>query len=224
MTGQEPLNKKAKFLVVANRLPTDLVTHEDGTQEWKRSPGGLVTALEPILRSHHGAWIGWPGVADAEPEPFDQDGVTIIPVKLSAEEVENYYEGFSNDTLWPLYHNGIVEPQYREDWWETYKEVNQRFAEVAAETAAENGVVWVNDYQLQLVPALLREMRPDVRIGFFLHIPFPPLELFEQLPWRDEIIDGLLGSDLIGFHVPGNAINFQRLTNVRRKHRVTRAR
>jgi len=164
--------------------------HEDGTQEWKRSPGGLVTALEPILRSHHGAWIGWPGVADAEPEPFDQDGVTIIPVKLSAEEVENYYEGFSNDTLWPLYHNGIVEPQYREDWWETYKEVNQRFAEVAAETAAENGVVWVNDYQLQLVPALLREMRPDVRIGFFLHIPFPPLELFEQLPWRDEISMG----------------------------------
>lgn len=224
MTGQAPPDKKADFLVVANRLPTDLVTNEDGTQEWKRSPGGLVTALEPILRSHHGAWIGWPGVADAEPAPFDQDGVTVIPVKLTADEVENYYEGFSNDTLWPLYHNGIVAPQYRDDWWETYKEVNQRFAEVAAETAAENGVVWVNDYQLQLVPQLLRKLRPDVRIGFFLHIPFPPLELFEQLPWRDEIIDGLLGADLIGFHVPGNAINFQRLANVRRKHRVTRGR
>lgn len=224
MSSSEAPTKKADFLVVANRLSTDLVTNKDGTQEWKRSPGGLVTALEPILRSHHGAWVGWPGVPDVAPAPFDQDGVTIVPVELTAQEVQNYYEGFSNDTLWPLYHNGIVTPQYREDWWEEYKRVNRRFAEVAAEQAAPNGVVWVQDYQLQLVPKLLRKMRPDVRIGFFLHIPFPPLELFEQLPWRDEIIDGLLGADLIGFHLSRDAINFQRLTRVRRNHRIRRGR
>ncbi|MCP5978263.1 trehalose-6-phosphate synthase, partial [Klebsiella pneumoniae] len=94
---------------------------------------------------------------------------------LSADEVQNYYEGFSNDTLWPLYHNCIVPPTYREDWWRSYQKVNRRFAERAAEVAAPNGIVWVNDYQLQLVPQMLRELRPDVRIGFFLHIPFPPL-------------------------------------------------
>ena len=214
--------KCADFLVVANRLPTDLVTNKDGSQEWKRSPGGLVTALEPILKKNHGAWIGWPGVPDVSPEPFEQDGKTVVPLALSADEVQNYYEGFSNDTLWPLYHNCIVPPTYREDWWRSYQKVNRRFAERAAEVAAPNGIVWVNDYQLQLVPQMLRELRPDVRIGFFLHIPFPPLELFDQLPWRDEIIDGLLGADLVGFHLPHDAVNFQRLTFVRRKHAITR--
>ena len=214
--------KCADFLVVANRLPTDLVTNEDGSQEWKRSPGGLVTALEPILRKNHGAWIGWPGVPDAAPEPFEQNGSTVVPLALSTDEVQNYYEGFSNDTLWPLYHNCIVPPTYREDWWQSYQKVNRRFAERAAEVAAPNGMVWVNDYQLQLVPQMLRELRPDVRIGFFLHIPFPPLELFDQLPWRDDIIDGLLGADLVGFHLPPDAVNFQRLTFVRRKHAITR--
>ena len=212
--------KCADFLVVANRLPTDLVTNEDGSQEWKRSPGGLVTALEPILRKNHGAWIGWPGVPDAAPEPFEQNGSTVVPLALSTDEVQKYYEGFSNDTLWPLYHNCIVPPTYREDWWQSYQKVNRRFAERAAEVAAPNGMVWVNDYQLQLVPQMLRELRPDVRIGFFL--PFPPLELFDQLPWRDDIIDGLLGADLVGFHLPHDAVNFQRLTFVRRKHAITR--
>jgi trehalose 6-phosphate synthase len=132
----------------------------------------------------------------------------IRPVRLSATEVRDYYEGFSNATLWPLYHDVIVPPIFDRSWWETYVEVNQRFADAAAEAAGPGATVWVQDYQLQLVPAMLREQRPDLRIGFFLHIPFPPVELFMQLPWRTEIVRGLLGADVVGFQMPMGAQNF----------------
>lgn len=199
----------ADFVVVANRLPVDLERLPDGTERWKRSPGGLVTALEPMLRTHGGAWVGWPGVADADAEPFVEDGLSLYPVRLTAEEVENYYEGFSNGTLWPLYHDAVAPPAFHRHWWQSYVKVNQRFAEAAAEVAAEGATVWVQDYQLQLVPAALRALRPDLRIGFFLHIPFPPTELYMQLPWRTRIIEGLLGADLVGFHTPGGVRNFR---------------
>ncbi|RKT52221.1 alpha,alpha-trehalose-phosphate synthase (UDP-forming) [Saccharothrix australiensis] len=198
----------ADFLVVANRLPVDLERLDDGTQRWKHSPGGLVSALEPFLRAHSGAWIGWPGIADAEVEAFEEDGLQLHPVTLSAAEVRDYYEGFSNGTLWPLYHDVVAPPAFHRRWWNAYVRVNQRFADVTAKVAAQGATVWVQDYQLQLVPAMLRELRPDLRIGFFLHIPFPPVELFMQLPWRTEIIRGLLGADLVGFHRPGGAQNF----------------
>ncbi|MET1074132.1 MAG: trehalose-6-phosphate synthase, partial [Umezawaea sp.] len=122
--------------------------------------------------------------------------------------VQDYYEGFSNGTLWPLYHDVVAPPAFHRHWWNAYTRVNQRFADAAAKFAAEGATVWVQDYQLQLVPAMLREQRPDLKIGFFLHIPFPPVELFMQLPWRTEIIRGLLGADLVGFHRPGGAQNF----------------
>lgn len=195
------------FVVVANRLPVDMQKTADGV-EWRRSPGGLVTALEPILRSGQGAWVGWPGVADADVEPFEDDGLRLVPVPLSAEEVENYYEGFSNATLWPLYHDVIVRPIYHRHWWNSYVEVNRRFAERTAAVAAPGATVWIQDYQLQLVPKMLRKLRKDLTIGFFLHIPLPPVELFMQLPWRSEIVEGLLGADLVGFHLPGGAQNF----------------
>ncbi len=116
---------------------------------------------------------------------------------------------FSNATLWPLYHDVIVKPIYHREWWDKYVEVNRRFAEATAKYAARGGAtVWVQDYQLQLVPKMLRMLRPDLTIGFFLHIPFPPVELFMQMPWRTEIIEGLLGADLVGFHLPGGAQNF----------------
>jgi trehalose 6-phosphate synthase len=198
----------AEFVVVANRLPVDLERLPDGTERWKHSPGGLVSALEPFLRSHSGAWVGWPGVADAEVAPFEDDGLLLHPVPLSAKEVEDYYEGFSNGTLWPLYHDVVAQPAFHRHWWNTYVRVNQRFADATAKIAAQGATVWVQDYQLQLVPAMLREQRPDLKIGFFLHIPFPPVELFMQLPWRTEIIRGLLGADLVGFHRPGGAQNF----------------
>jgi trehalose 6-phosphate synthase len=201
----------AEFVVVANRLPVDLEKLPDGTERWKQSPGGLVTALAPMLRSREGAWVGWPGVPDVDVEPLVEDGLQLHPVSMTAQEVEDYYEGFSNGTLWPLYHDVIVAPAFHRHWWQAYVKINERFAEAAAKVAAKGATVWVQDYQLQLLPALLRELRPDLRIGFFLHIPFPPTELFIQLPWRRRIIEGLLGADLVGFHTPGGARNFRLL-------------
>jgi trehalose 6-phosphate synthase len=207
----EPLRERGAgsgFVVVANRLPVDLEKLPDGSSRWKRSPGGLVTALEPVLRSNRGAWVGWAGVPDVEVDPIVEDGLELHPVPLSAQEVADYYEGFSNATLWPLYHDVIVRPVYNRTWWSAYVQVNRRFAEETAKVAAEGATVWVQDYQLQLVPKMLRMLRPDLTIGFFLHIPFPPVELFMQMPWRTEIVEGLLGADLIGFHLPGGAQNF----------------
>jgi trehalose 6-phosphate synthase len=205
----------ASFVVVANRLPVDRVELQDGTAAWRPSPGGLVTAFEPIMRRRQGAWVGWHGAPDEEVEPFEHEGLTLAPVPLSSSEVEDYYEGFSNATLWPLYHDAIAPPQFRREWWDTYVIVNQRFADHVAEVAAEGAVVWVQDYHLQLVPQMLRRERPDVRIGFFLHIPFPPTELYVQLPWRRQILEGLLGADIVGFQLPGGARNFVRLVRDR---------
>ena len=198
----------ADFIVVANRLPVDLEKLPDGTERWKHSPGGLVSALAPFLQRNSGAWVGWPGVPDVEVDKFSDDGIWLHPVTLTADEVRDYYEGFSNATLWPLYHDVVATPVFDRAWWDSYVKVNKRFAEAIAQIAADGAIVWVQDYQLQLVPAMLRELRPDLRIGFFLHIPFPPTELFMQLPWRAEIIRGLLGADLVGFHRPGGAQNY----------------
>ncbi len=218
------MNRDAQFVVVANRLPVDRVVADDGSVDWRTSPGGLVTALEPVMRKHGGAWIGWHGAPDEELDPFDHDGYRIVPIPLSQQEFEEYYEGFSNATLWPLYHDTVAFPEFHREWWDAYVEVNRRFAERTAEVAAEGATVWIQDYQLQLVPQLLREMRPDLKIGFFLHIPFPPIEIFLQLPWREQIIQGLLGADLVGFQVPGAASNFRRLVRKRTKLRIDRDR
>ncbi len=206
-----PSTPTAELIVVANRLPVDQVVEPDGTTAWRSSPGGLVTALEPVMRENDGAWIGWHGSPDEELDPFDHHGLALVPVPLTAAEVENYYEGFSNATLWPLYHDVVAPPEFHRTWWDAYVAVNQRFADRAADVAAEGAAVWVQDYQLQLVPAMLRRARPDLRIGFFLHIPFPPPELFSQIPWRRQLLEGLLGADLVGFQLPGAAANFVRL-------------
>ncbi|MGX5657638.1 alpha,alpha-trehalose-phosphate synthase (UDP-forming) [Geodermatophilus nigrescens] len=205
-------------VVVANRLPVDQVTDPDGTTRWQRSPGGLVTALEPFVAGRGGAWVGWSGSAGEAPEPFESGGISLVPVELSEEEVDRYYEGMSNASLWPLYHDVVEKPEYHRTWWDTYVQVNKRFADRAAEVAAEGAIVWVHDYQLQLVPAMLRQRRPDLTIGFFLHIPFPPYELFTQLPWRSAIVEGLLGADLVGFQLPSAAANFVQLA--RRLHEL----
>ncbi len=178
---------------------------------WTPSPGGLVRALWPMLRETGGTWVGWsgePSSVDSTPEGFHVDGVDLLPVPISARELELYYEGFSNDALWPLYHDALRESTYDVDQWEAYRTVNERFAVTLANVAPENSVVWIHDYQLQLVPAMLRAQRPDLTIGFFLHIPFPPVELFSRLPWRDDVIKHLLGCDLIGFQRPKDAANF----------------
>jgi trehalose 6-phosphate synthase len=217
-------SKKAELVIVANRLPVDRVVDDEGAVSWRKSPGGLVTAIEPVMRENDGAWIGWSGGTESDLEPFDDDGMHLVPVPLSAEELEQFYEGFSNATLWPLYHDVVAKPEFHRAWWDAYVRVNRRFAERAAEVAAEGATVWVHDYQIQLVPAMLRELRPDLRIGFFLHIPFPPTELFQQLPWRRQILEGLLGADVVGFQRPGAAQNFVRLVRQRVGHKTHRDR
>jgi alpha,alpha-trehalose-phosphate synthase [UDP-forming] len=200
----------APFVVVANRLPIDVVTEPDGSVDWRRSPGGLVTALEPVMQRNQGTWVGWSGAPDEKVGPFEAAGMQLVPVSLTDEEVTHYYEGFSNATLWPLYHDLAAVPQFSRRWWEAYREVNRRFADVVADVAGERAVVWVQDYQLQLVPGLLRARRPELRIGFFNHIPFPGLEIYSRLPWRRHIIEGLLGADLLGFQRRDDASNFLR--------------
>lgn len=199
--------RTADMVVVSNRLPVDRSGPED---EWRRSPGGLVAALEPVLQATGGAWVGWPGQADAEVAPFRFDGMGLVPVALSADDIELYYEGFSNDTIWPLYHDVISPPAYHREWWDAYVRVNERFARAAASVAAPEATVWVQDYQLQLVPQLLRELRPDVVIGYFHHIPFPAYGIYAQLPWRRQVLSGLLGADVIGFQRVADAGNFAR--------------
>ncbi len=192
------------LVIVANRLP---VHHETGDSPWEPSPGGLVRAMLGVIRTRQGAWVGWSGLADDVATPFQHDDIPLVPVPLSADEVAEYYDGFANDTLWPLYHDAIRAPTFEQEWWESYVSVNERFAEAAAGASSEGAVVWVHDYHLQLVPAMLRERRPDLRIGFFSHIPFPPQELFMRLPWREEILRGILGADVVGMQRRGAAEN-----------------
>jgi trehalose 6-phosphate synthase len=198
------------FVVVASRLPVDRAQGPDGETQWQASPGGLVAALEPVVQEAKGAWVGWPGDASPAPEPFDSEGMHLVGVGLSADEVRDFYEGFCNATLWPLYHDVIAPPEFRRPWWEAYVTVNRRFARAAAEQAAPDATIWVHDYQLQLVPGMIRQLRSDVRIGFFNHIPFPGYEIFAQLPWRRQLVTGLLGADLLGFQRQGDATNFLR--------------
>lgn len=192
-------------MVVANRLPLAW----DG-EDWSISPGGLVRALRPVLQNAEGAWVGWAGIPDFAPEPFDHDGISQKPVPLSEEEVDSFYFGFCNATLWPLYHDAIVAPEFDRRHWGSYVDVNQKYAEAAAEVADVGDIVWVQDYQLQLVPSMLRSMVPDATVGFYLHIPFPPIEVFARLPWRRQIVEGLLGSDVIAFQTRQSAVNFSR--------------
>lgn len=210
---KKPTASKFDFMVVSNRLPVDRCSsdgNDDGGDGWRRSPGGLVTALAPMMTKSDGAWVGWHGAPDETVRPFSHEGMDLVPVQLSSHEVELYYEGFSNATIWPLYHDVIAPPEFHRTWWDSYRQVNKKFADAIIRHAAEGATVWVQDYQLQLVPRMLREVRPDLKIGFFNHIPFPPPEIFAQLPWRREIIDGLLGADLLGFQRPSDAGNFMR--------------
>ncbi|MEO8907744.1 MAG: trehalose-6-phosphate synthase [Microbacteriaceae bacterium] len=197
-------------MIVSNRLPVDHVSGEGTDAVWRPSPGGLVAALEPVMKAKDGVWIGWVGIADATFDPFVSDGIDIVPITLSEQDIEYYYEGFSNDTLWPLYHDVIAPPSFHREWWDAYVAVNRRFATAAIAAAARGAVIWVHDYQLQLVPKMIRDERPDVVIGFFNHIPFPAYGIYSQLPWRRQIVEGVLGADVIGFQRLADAANFAR--------------
>src|SRR5690606_6804579 len=195
----------SRLVVAANRLP---VRWSEKQERWTSSPGGLVSALAPILRERGGVWIGWTGATGGEVERFEADGIHNLSVPLDASELDDHYYGFCNGTIWPLYHDAIRPPEFHRHWWRSHLEVNQRFADAVVDVATEDDLIWIHDYQLQLVPAMVRAVMPRVRIGFFLHIPFPPPEIFERLPWRRPLLEGLLGADYLGFQTRRAALNF----------------
>jgi trehalose 6-phosphate synthase len=194
-------------IAVANRLP---VQHgEDG---WELSPGGLVTALRPVMATHPGAWVGWDGGTKGLPPTLPDSKIRLEPISLSAAQVRDYYRGFANATMWPLLHNAIEKPRFERAWWRGYEEVNRLFAErtMAAVAAMPDAIAWVHDYHLMLVPQLIRNRQPQAKIGFFLHVPWPSPDIYARLPWREQVLWGLLGADLVAFHTDQYRNNFLR--------------
>ncbi len=191
------------IIILANRLP---VTIDAGKTQ--RSPGGLVSALTSACGKRT-RWIGWPGSAATVPDECTIAGHRLNPVHLTDDETSKYYDGFCNSVLWPLFHGRLQPVEFDRDWWDAYLAVNERFAEAAVRHAPHGSTVWVHDYHLLLTPAMIREARPDLHLGLFLHIPFPAPQLMAVLPWREQIIDGMLGADLIGFQTSDDADRFR---------------
>ncbi len=191
------------LVVAANRLPVEI----DGNGVLTPSPGGLASALSSVAgEGTH--WVGWGGPESGRRKTIEYNDQRLVPVALSAAEVEKYYEGFANSILWPLFHGRLRRVEVRRAWWHSYRVVNERFARMIAHVTPVDGTVWVHDYHLLLVPALVRARRPDVKIGLFVHIPFPNAQLFSILPWRHDVILGMLGADVLGFQVAEDAANF----------------
>ncbi|MFT7879530.1 MAG: trehalose-6-phosphate synthase [Sulfurimonas sp.] len=207
-----------RLIVVSNRLPVVLKKKKKKPMEYTIKPasGGLVTALVPVLKKRGGLWIGWSGTYLEEgvdlrkflqENPHDPDYM-LSPVAITLQEYEDYYKGFSNEVLWPLFHNLPSYCNFFPEYYDTYKQVNQRFAQTILQDLRKNDFVWVQDYHLIPVAEYLREARVGNTLGFFLHIPFPPAETFLRLPCRHKIIDALLAYDLVGFQTPGDRNNF----------------
>ncbi|MDX8341050.1 bifunctional alpha,alpha-trehalose-phosphate synthase (UDP-forming)/trehalose-phosphatase [Draconibacterium sp. IB214405] len=202
----------SKLIIASNRLPV-MINKDDDGMTIKSSAGGLATGLKSYHKEGNSVWIGWPGVMPETKEEAKEitqllETQKCLPVFLNEELISNYYDGFSNATLWPLFHYFAEFAEFNETYWQSYCQVNELFANAIIEQAEENDIVWVHDYQLLLLPQILREKRPDLTIGFFLHIPFPSYELIRILPWREKLVDGLLGADLIGFHTYDYARHF----------------
>ena len=194
----------AKTIIVSNRLPVSLI-HKNGKFEFKPSAGGLATGLGSIYKEGDNIWVGWPGndVADDEQKLEVADELRklkMAPVFLTKKDVELYYEGFSNETIWPAFHYFTQYINYEAIYWESYVQVNRKFCDAILEKAEEDDTIWVHDYQLLLLPMMLREKLPKATIAFFQHIPFPSYEIIRMLPWRKEMLEGMVGADLLGFH------------------------
>lgn len=200
------MNKKGKkrLIIVSNRLPVKAEIHDE-IIHFEKSAGGLATGLNSLDTSYEKHWIGWPGIFTDNTETEQElnhslEDFNFHPVFLTEKDVELYYEGYSNSTLWPLFHYFYVYTEHNQDYWTAYKKVNALFLEKVLEVASDNDILWIQDYHLMLLPMMIREQLPSARIGFFLHIPFPSFELFRTLENREELLMGLMGSDLIGFH------------------------
>ena len=193
-----------RLLIVSNRLPIT-VQERKGDLHVEPSVGGLATGLSSWYKSRDSIWIGWPGITGKKIRREKDILAKLLsanchPVSISQHDVEAYYHGFCNRTIWPLFHYFPLYAEYSEDFWQAYEQVNTSFANVVAGFAKPNDIIWVHDYHLMLLPKLLRERLPKATVGFFLHIPFPSFEIFRLLPWRKQILEGLLGADLVGFH------------------------
>ncbi len=196
----------SKTIIISNRLPLQLKIH-DNTIETVPSVGGLATGMKSVHSQSDSLWIGWSGLTEEE---FNLDLKTqvnaalkkhqCVGVPLTEDDIEGFYYGFSNNTLWPLFHYFMEYTEFEKSTWETYKTVNQKFADVVLQHIEDGDTVWVHDYQLLLLPNLIRKKKPDTSIGFFLHIPFPSYEVFRTIPCREDLLKGMLGADLIGFH------------------------
>lgn len=210
VTGLKDLSDVSRRVVVlSNRLPVTIKRGPQGLQS-KRSVGGLVTALDPVLSRNGGLWIGWPGtkVKDGELLTEPNDPYEMRAVRLTDRQISRYYYGFSNQTLWPLCHGLPGHASFRRRDWEAYQSANQKFTQQAVRYASPDDIIWVHDYQLLVVPQYLREEASDNPLALFFHIPFPPFEVFRLLPWDRDILSGMLGADLIGFHVSGYVKGF----------------
>lgn len=192
-----------RTIIVSNRLPIKII-NDNGSLTYAASEGGLATGLDSVFKSGNNLWVGWPGIALDDNKKSEVTKTLLKqhmkPVFLSAKEIEDFYEGFSNETLWPNFHYFNQYTIYEEDLWIAYKKVNQKFSELVCDELEDGDTVWIHDYQLLLVPEMIREKKPNATIGFFLHIPFPSYESFRLLPWRRELLNGMLGSDFLGFH------------------------
>jgi len=194
----------AKTIIVSNRLPVKIQMSEEGIS-YNQSEGGLATGLGSIYKQGGNLWIGWPGMYVNDIQIQDEITATLreenmSPIFLTTEDIRDFYEGFSNETLWPIFHYFMEYAEYERPLWEAYERVNLKFCEEIIKHAEPGDTLWVHDYQLMLLPQMIRERLENANIGFFLHIPFPSYEVFRLLPWRKEIITGLLGADLVGFH------------------------
>lgn len=190
-----------KLIMVSNRLPVKI----DAEGNTSRTTGGLASALEGAKLEREQVWVGWPGGVEDDFEDVailrdKMQEAGIHPVFLDQEELDGFYEGYSNSTLWPVLHYMVERAKFSCEWWETYQQVNRKFADVVLTLAEEGDQIWIHDYHLFLLPTMLREQRQELRIGFFLHTPFCSSEIFRALPNRSEILTGVLGADLIGFH------------------------
>lgn len=201
------------FVIVSNRLPVS-VSRVDGKLEFNVSSGGLATAMSSLDMENQ-IWVGWPGIASDDLTPGEKSRITkelqkynCHPVHLTKEQVADFYEGYANDTLWPLFHYFPEFSQYDNKYWKAYQAVNRKFLSAIKRVASDQATVWIQDYQLMLLPGLVRASYADAKIGFFLHIPFPSYEIFRFLPQRREIIEGLMGADLLGFHIYDYARHF----------------
>lgn len=195
-----------RVIIISNRLPVTISTEKSRVSVIP-SVGGLATGLKSVHEKHGSLWVGWPGIESDTLNPemtlkidAELEKAGCLPVHLNGDELENFYNGFSNKTIWPLFHYFAQYSDSNPEYWESYRQVNRLFADAVAKVVTKGDYIWVHDYHLLLLPGMLKEMFPDNPVGFFLHIPFPSYELFRMLPWRNEIINGMLGADLLGFH------------------------